>query len=161
VDASLTYTLAGVISGTGNLNLAGAGKVAITGANTFSGQTVVQSGTVQVATLANAGTPQPIGIAANPLVIGTAIPFSSSRATFSYVGASVTALTPITLGTGGGAIAIAASANLILSGSLTGGALIVTGPGTLNLTTTPKIYSGGTKITGGTVVVDQSSTLGT
>lgn len=49
INRSDNLTLANVISGTGGLVLEGAGKVTITAANTFSGNTVISGGTLALA----------------------------------------------------------------------------------------------------------------
>jgi len=43
-----TATVSGIISGTGNFKKTGAGKLILTGVNTFSGKTVVAEGTLQI-----------------------------------------------------------------------------------------------------------------
>ncbi|HEY5314625.1 MAG TPA: autotransporter-associated beta strand repeat-containing protein, partial [Pirellulales bacterium] len=59
VDANQTYTVTGVVSGTGNLNVTGPGTLAFAGSanNTYSGQTFVDSGTLLLNT-----TPGVVGI---------------------------------------------------------------------------------------------------
>ncbi len=52
VDPSQSYTVNGVVSGSGSLNKNGTGGLTLTGANTFTGSTVVNEGTL---TLAGAG----------------------------------------------------------------------------------------------------------
>ena len=52
VDPSQTYTVNGVVSGSGSLNKNGTGNLSLTGANTFTGSTAVNQGTL---TLAGAG----------------------------------------------------------------------------------------------------------
>ena len=59
VDSGQNLTSSGIISGTGNLNVTGAGTLALTGNNTFTGQTLIQSGTVSVTSFAAVGTAQP------------------------------------------------------------------------------------------------------
>ncbi len=59
VDPGQTYANSGTISGSGNLNAIGAGTLALSGTNNFTGQTMIQSGTVSVATLNSAGYVQP------------------------------------------------------------------------------------------------------
>ena len=49
VAAAQTYTAGGVLSGTGALNKAGSGTLLLSGANTFTGQTVIDAGTVTAA----------------------------------------------------------------------------------------------------------------
>ena len=46
VNAGLTHTSSGVISGTGTLNKSGTGTLILTGANTYTGGTVINAGTL-------------------------------------------------------------------------------------------------------------------
>ena len=159
VDSGQNYTSSGVISGSAgnNLNVTGQGTLVLAGTNTFAGQTIIQSGTVSVGTLAAAGTAQPLGTNANPLVIGTASP---STATFAYTGATASSALPITLGAGGGAIAVTTGAStLTLTGPVTGGTLTIKGPGTTILSGTNSY--GGTNVTGGTLQVGTNTSIGT
>ena len=71
VDGGMSYTNSEVMTGAGNLNATGAGTFAISGANNFTGQTFIQSGTVSVASVAGGGARTSLGV--TPVVaIGTA-----------------------------------------------------------------------------------------
>ncbi len=158
VDGGITYTNTGVISGTNlgyNLNATGQGTLALTGNNTFHGQTIIQSGTVSVATLAAAGTPQPLGMNPNPVVIGTA---NASTAALAYTGAGASTNIPVAIGSGGGKISVAGGATLTLSGVISGGALTTAGAGTLSLAGANN-YSGSTSVSGGTLTVTSPGSL--
>ena len=58
-----TLSVDGVIPGTFNLQKSGGGKLALNGLNTFTGQTIIQGGTLQANTIANAGVPSSLGAA--------------------------------------------------------------------------------------------------
>ncbi|MDM0117105.1 autotransporter outer membrane beta-barrel domain-containing protein [Variovorax sp. J22R133] len=108
VAAGTTLVIQPVIAGTAGLVKSGGGTVQFVGANTYSGDTAIEGGVLQVATdsqlgassgnlsLANGGT----------LRLG-ADNFASARA--------------ITLGAGGGAIDVNAKQSNTLSGAITGG----------------------------------------
>lgn len=79
--AAATQTLTGVVSGSGTLSKTDAGVLVLSGANTFTGQTQVNGGTLSVATLnsVNGGTPllassglgAPTTIAAGTITLGS------------------------------------------------------------------------------------------
>ena len=155
-------SISGVIGGNANLNLnaSSAATLSLGGNNTFTGQTVIQSGTVSIATVAPAGTSQPLGRNVNPVQVGTSTAYITTNATLAYTGSTASGALPITLGSGGGAIAVTNSAStLTITSAITGGPLTVQGPGTLAVSA-PNSYSGRTNLTGGTMLVNATSTLG-
>jgi len=81
VSANSTGELAGVLSGTGGLRKTGNGRLLATAANTYTGQTRIEQGVVQVTSLRNGGQTSSIGAsssaAANLVLAG---------GTLSYVG---------------------------------------------------------------------------
>jgi autotransporter-associated beta strand protein len=54
-------TFSGSASGAGGLTKLGAGTLAVSGANTFNGSATIKAGVVSVFTLANGGSPSPLG----------------------------------------------------------------------------------------------------
>src|SRR5204862_545690 len=118
----------------------------LTGANTYSGGTAINGGTLQVSSDANLGA----AVGALSLNGGTLVSiesFSSARAT--------------TLNASGGAFDVANDTTLTMSGAIGGiGALAKLNGGTLVLTGT-NTYSGGTSIHEGTLQLGDGTTNGT
>ncbi|WP_157632781.1 autotransporter-associated beta strand repeat-containing protein [Hoeflea sp. 108] len=139
-----TLTQAGQITGTGALNVNGAGTLKLTNAtNSYSGGTTLSSGTLEIAgdsTLGTGGLTFAGGTLASTTTstISRAVSLSSS-----------------------GTITTAADTTLSLSGVLSGaGGLTVGGSGKLALSGT-NTYSGGTTLAGGTLSVVADENLGT
>lgn len=115
-----------------NLTKTGAGKLTLSGTNSYTGHTQVDAGTLSItssASLGDASTTNTLGLASNT--------------TLQYTGAGMADLTAsrdLSLGAGIATIDVTqATGNLILSGDVTGagtGALTKTGTGTLTLTGT-------------------------
>jgi len=120
-DAS---TYSGVLSGSGAVNKLGGGTLTLTGANTYSGLTTITGGTLQIG---NGGT---TGSIAGNVVNNATLAFNRSNA-FSFSGT------------------ISGSGGLTQSG---GGALTLAGANT---------YSGLTAISGGTLALSGSGSIGT
>lgn len=151
VDATADYTFAGsgrLVGATG-LTKTNTGVLAIETVNEFTGPTHIGGGTVRVPNLANGGVPSPLGSAgvepAN-LTLGGGV--------LEYTGPTVSIDRGVTLSGSGGALAVAdASATLTWAGRLTGsGSLTKGGPGTLALPHEANDYTGGTIVTGGTLL---------
>ncbi len=130
---------------TGSLVKDGNGTLTMTGNNAFTGGVFVNAGTVSVAALNNGGANGPLGAGSSlsAILLGS----STASGTLAYTGTSETSDRTFTLGTAGGSVYVA-SGNLTLSGTLSGGALRVNGPGVLNLTAANN-YSGTTTISTG------------
>jgi autotransporter-associated beta strand protein len=151
VNRSDTLTLGGAISGTGAFRQIGTGTTILTAANTYTGATNVNAGTLQT------------GIA-NALSTATAVTVASG-ATFnlnsfnqsigSLAGAGNVALGAATLTTGNDNTSTTFSGTISGSGSLT-----KVGTGTLTLAGA-STYSGGTTIAGGTLSLANNQALGT
>ncbi|SEO54049.1 outer membrane autotransporter barrel domain-containing protein [Nitrosovibrio sp. Nv6] len=135
----------GVLSGTGGLNVVGTNTalLELTGANTYTGGTVVTSGTLSISSDAN------LGAASSPLILngGTL----ANTAAFS-TGRSVTLNTA--------SDRFQTDTDLLVSGAISGGGnLNKTGSGALILTGA-NTYVGGTTITAGTLQIGNGGTLG-
>jgi fibronectin-binding autotransporter adhesin len=144
--AGVTLTLDGVISGPGALNMSGAGTLLLNRANTYSGPTNVNSGTLS---LGPGGSLSPAA-----LMVGTGAVLDISRmAAVSLPVASLAGGGTVALGSRGLTIT---TGGTVFSGMLVdggaGGSLTIAG-GTTTLTGT-STYTGATTINGGMLVVN-------
>lgn len=158
VNASVDYTFEGdgTISGTGSLIKTGKGTLILSTDNTYSGATIVNRGTLEIPSLANAETPSPIG----------ASTADSSKVVLNGATLRITGTTSsgtnrsMTIGDKDATIEIAnASTSAILGGVITGsGKLIKTGPGTLNLGSI-NTYNGSTILKEGTLYLGSEDAI--
>jgi autotransporter-associated beta strand protein len=129
-------------------------SLTIGGANTFTGPTTIQSGSLEISTIANGGVPSPLGMSSNSpanLVIDGSIGMLAGGELL-LVGANPNYSTDRGVTTKGGVIEVQnAGTILTISGQVTGRALYVGGAGTLSLTNASNNYTGGTTIFGGTL----------
>jgi len=142
---ALTYSR--LISGSGTLVNEGLGTVTLTGTNTSTGNTVLQSGTLS---LGSAGA---LGSSGTISFTGGALQFTSANA-LDYSGRfSTAAAQAYKLDTNG--------ENVTLANSLTssGGSLEKLGNGTLTLSGANS-FAGGTTLSGGTLALDSTGALG-
>ncbi len=143
VNRSDTFAMDGTISGTGAFVQQGTGTTVLSAANTYSGGTQINAGTLSVASDAN------LGAAAGPITFnGGALANTASFATFR----------PITLNAGGGTFDT--RADLTVGSAITGpGALTKAGDATLILTA-DNTYAGGTSIQTGTLQLGDGGSTG-
>ena len=149
-SAGWRATIDSVVAGSDGLAKTGAGTLALTGANTYTGGTTVRAAVLEISTDANLGAAsEGLTLDGGALRIATgSAPVSSGRV--------------LTLGAGGGTLELA-GATLDFSGGIDGtGGLVVTGKGgTLNIATS-NTYGGGTVLRdGASVLVAGVGTLGT
>lgn len=140
-----TFTGSGSIAGATSLTKTNSGKLTLVGTNFFSGGVNVKGGTVSVASLADDGTPNPLGQTGTILVDG---------GTLEYTGPNSAWTRNLTVGVSNATIS---SANTLThSGTIVGsGALIVTATGGLTLNNANS-YSGGTILNSGTLTLNSS-----
>ena len=166
---------ASTISGTGNLIQAGSGNLVLTGANSYSGSTIIQAGTLQIG---NGGTTGGLG-SANSITNNATLAFNRSDAfTFSTLisgtggirqaGSGTTILTANNTYTGATAISSGtlelapASGTNTLTGNVTGaGALVKSGAGTIILApamSANNTFSGALSVNGGVLQIGNATT---
>jgi autotransporter-associated beta strand protein len=152
IDAGQTYTVTSAIGGAGTLNKTGTGTMVLSGANTYSGGTVVSTGTLQ------------LGGAERLLNAGT---LTISGGTFDVR----------TFGETTGAVTLSSGSIIGTSGTLTGSSFtfqsglvsaIIAGAGAVTKNTAGlvtlsgnNIYTGSTTISAGTLQVNTNNALGT
>ncbi|MFC3814986.1 autotransporter outer membrane beta-barrel domain-containing protein [Lysobacter sp. GCM10012299] len=143
IDRSDTFSFGGVISGSGTFQQNGDGTTILTGANTYTGGTILNAGTVQIAHDGNVGAPAGL-LGFNGGTLRTTESLTTARRT--------------TLGVGGGTIETQ-SGMLTHNGTLSGsGSLTKTGAGTLVLGVS-NAYAGGTILKEGKIDVGHGTAL--
>ncbi|MEI7504280.1 MAG: autotransporter-associated beta strand repeat-containing protein, partial [Paludibacter sp.] len=148
-DATSNYVLSGTgsIDGTATVTKNGTGKLTLSTLNKYTGKTIVNGGTIEVATMANGGVASGIGAATN---VPANIVLNGGK--LSYTGATTTIDRGFTLGANDGTLSISsATAILTTSGKITGaGGLIKDGSGRIAISASND-YQGGTLIKGGSI----------
>jgi autotransporter-associated beta strand protein len=152
VSTGKTVTYSGVIgpgTGTGTLTKIGAGSLILTGANNYTGATIINAGILSVVDASNLGTD---GLTFN----GGTLQITGSEA--------ITINKNTTINSGGGTFDIIAGTSVTYGGVISAGtgtgALTKSGSGTLTLSgTTANTYSGGTVINAGNIEFNTSSSL--
>ena len=143
--AGYTATIATVLDGAVKVVKTDLGTLALSGVNTYTGGTAVNSGTVQVSQDANLGAASG-ALSLDGGTLAATASFDTGRA--------------ITVGLGDGGINVAAGANLGVTSAIGGsGALSKGGAGTLTLHA-DNVYAGGTRITAGTLQLGTGGTAG-
>jgi fibronectin-binding autotransporter adhesin len=140
-----TATIASVLQGSTQLVKTDLGTLVLGGANTYSGGTAINGGTLQVSADDNLGAATG-GLSFDGGTLATTASFASARTT--------------TLNSGGGTFDVAPGTTLTLSGAIGGvGALAKADTGTLVLTGN-NTYAGGTVISAGTLQLGDGGTSG-
>lgn len=151
VNGSTTLTVGNVIAGTGSLIQSNTGTLAFTAANTYSGATFANAGTLALGHV-------------NALQNSTLTTATAGNVTFTLAGANTYNLGGLagndTVALGANSLSVGANNETsIFTGVLTGtGGLVKVGAGTLNLTGA-NTYSGDTRIEGGMIVLANANAL--
>ncbi|CAN5621201.1 hypothetical protein BH09VER1_BH09VER1_13680 [soil metagenome] len=165
LDFSGSIALANTINGTGRLEQDGAGLLILNGANTFSGGTVINSGTVQL------GNARGLGATTGDLAVNDGAldlnDFSLTVGALSGTGASAAIVNTGTSSTGRGVTlttTVGSGSSSLYAGTIQDGlvaktALVKAGSGTLTLTGN-NTYSGGTTINAGALSLGNNGATG-
>ena len=143
---TITSSAGNNIGGSGGLTKNNSGSVTLSGgANTYTGATTVNAGTLSVGALANGGSPSDIGAAS-----GTPNNLVLNGSTLQYTGATAGTDRGATLGASGATVEIDSSGIILTdSGVIAGsGSLTKTGLGTLALSGA-NTFSGGVTVSAG------------
>ncbi len=143
-NSGTTLTVTSAISGAGGLTMEGAGTLALTAANTYSGGTTLNSGTLSISSDANLGAAG-AGLTFNGGTLQTTGNFATDRS--------------IALNAAGGTFMPASGTKLTLWQPVTGsGGLTMAGAGTLELTG-GSTFTGATTVASGTLALAGSGSL--
>lgn len=147
VEAGATATIAAPITGAGGIEKGNGGTLILAGNNTYTGNTSIRSGVLQVTQDSQLGN-------------GGAISLNGGTLRIADAGYATTTRTISLDGTGGGLDIVAANQTFTLNQSINGtGALLKQGDGTLVLSGV-NAYAGGTVIAGGTLEGNSASVKG-
>lgn len=169
VTISSSFTVGGVISGSGySLTKAGSGVLILSGANTYTGGTNLNAGTLTLNNAAALGTGS-LNIAAGTSLnntSGSSITLSTNNSINANGDFSFTGGANLNMGTGN--VVLSANRQITVNGSNftlggvisgTGFSLTKAGAGTLTLANA-NTYSGGTNLNAGTLNINNAAALG-
>jgi autotransporter-associated beta strand protein len=154
VNSTSNYTLTGIgsISGTTGLVKTNSGTLNVQTTNSYTGQTIIGGGTLDISSAANGGLASGIGAASSD---PSNLVFYGS--TLGYTGPTAGTDRGATLNGSGGTFDVVSGTTLTLNGTITGsGALTKIDNGTLVLAN-PNTYASGTVISNGVLALGSNS----
>ncbi len=153
VDPTFTFTANGIFSGTGTLNKTGTGTMVLGGANTYTGATNVNAGTLQLSASARIANTSNLNVSGGTFDLQT---FTETLGAVTLSGGTIS-------GTGTGALT--GSSYTLQSGTVSA---ILAGNGTVTKNTSGSVtlsgantFTGSTTISAGTLQVNTNNALGT
>ena len=152
LNNATSTTYAGTIGGTGGIAKQGTGTLTLTGANTYTGGTAINAGTLALGAGGSLA-------ASGAVTLATGATFDLSAAGAQSIGNL--GGTGGTVNIGANALTLAPSGSSSFGGAIAGsGGVVINGAGTQTLTGA-NTYTGGTTITAGTLALGSGGSLGT
>ena len=144
---------AGAISGSGDLQKIGAGSLTLNGANTYSGGTTINAGTLALSGAGSLAATGALNLAAS------GAEFDISAASGDRTIGALSGVAGSTIALGANTLTFGDSTNQVFAGSIGGsGAVVKQGTGTQTLTGA-NTYTGGTTIAAGTLALGAGGSL--